>query len=148
MVQSDGKGIPIKVNFVSEIKDGSKSDRVAFTTNGLYYIKGKTTYLSFNESEAPHEIKTIVKINEHGDVLIMRKGAVSMKQYFQQHKETYGKYRNEIGLFEMVTTTEQIKYEWTEDKKSGYLLLTYLLRIQGELAGRYNVTIQFREEQI
>ena len=72
-------GLPVHVHFVTEIREGARKETVAFEANGQYYVKGQGTYVTFQEPNEQGEVKTIIKIQDE-QVLIMRSGAVSMRQ--------------------------------------------------------------------
>jgi uncharacterized beta-barrel protein YwiB (DUF1934 family) len=140
-------GTPIHLKFVTEINDQGRKDHVAFDANGQYYIKGNTTYLSFIERQEYGDVKTIIKIKE-SEVLILRSGAVTMRQLHRNKEVTSGTYQNPAGTFETITKTNNIEFKWYKNKQRGKLFLTYTLKLQGEDAGRYSITITFKEELV
>ena len=137
------QGIPIEVKFVTEIRDGLKKENVAFETNGLYYLKGNHTYLSFEEPEEVGHAKTTVKIAKD-EVLILRSGSVKMRQVFRKKETTIGSYQNQLGSFQLMTKTNNVEYKWFDSSKKGSLFLTYELTLQGEHSGRYAIHMQFK----
>lgn len=145
MSEQSQAGTPIQLKFVTEISDRGRKENVAFEANGLYYIKGNSTYLSFHEPHQAGDVKTIIKIND-SDVLILRSGAVKMRQLYKKKEETKGTYQNQAGTFEMKTKTNTIEYRWYKGSRKGKLFLSYLLTLHGEAAGRYTITILFRED--
>ncbi|MCA1032144.1 DUF1934 domain-containing protein [Bacillus timonensis] len=148
MSVSSENGTPIKLKFVTEIRDGTRKENIAFETKGVYFRKNEATYLTFEE-ERPKEagrVKTVVKISD-GGVLILRSGAVKMRQSYIKKETTYGLYQSEMGQLEMETYTNNLTYDWLHKTKKGKLYLTYQLKMQGQEAGRYTITILFKEEQ-
>lgn len=139
-------GTPILLKFVTEINDRKQKQTVSFDSNGLYYIKGNSTYLSFTEPNDFGKVKTVVKIKED-EVLILRKGAVAMRQLFRKQETTKGTYQSQAGLFEMEAKTNNIEYTFYKYAKKGKLFLSYALNLQGEDTGRYAMTITFKEEK-
>ncbi|GGE82289.1 DUF1934 domain-containing protein [Priestia taiwanensis] len=144
-MSNEQKGLPIKLKFVTEIRDGKRKETVAFDTNGLYYEKGKNRYLTFQEPHEQGEIKTIVKMYDD-EVLIMRSGVVSMRQVYKKGHWTQGTYQNTLGQFSMDTKTDNVLVQWSEKTKKGSLFVTYQLLLQGNEAGRYTITINFKED--
>ncbi|MFD3446749.1 DUF1934 domain-containing protein [Microbacteriaceae bacterium 4G12] len=139
-------GLPIQIRFVTEIREGTRKETIAFDTNGLYYEKGQSTYVTFQEPNEQGAINTIMKIR--GDeVLIMRSGAVSMRQTHKKGELTNGTYNSELGTFSLETKTDNVLFEWSDKRKKGRLFLTYALRLNSSEAGRYTITITFKEEQ-
>ncbi|WP_028400615.1 DUF1934 domain-containing protein [Ectobacillus panaciterrae] len=139
-------GVPIQLKFVTQIRDGARKETIAFDTNGLYYEKGQSTYLTFQEPNEQGEVNTVVKI-QGTDVLIMRSGAVSMRQTHKKGQQTNGMYTSELGAFALQTKTDNVLFEWSEKTKKGRLFLTYALLLNGSDAGRYAITITFKEEK-
>lgn len=137
-------GTPIQLKFVTEIKDGLRKENVAFDANGLYYIKGNSTYLAFEEKQEIGPVKTIIKISD-SEVLILRSGSVKMRQVYRKNEVTNGSYENEMGTFLVTTKTNNIEYKWYKNSQKGSLFLTYELSLQGEKSGLYAITINFKE---
>jgi len=137
-------GTPIRLKHVTEIRDGSRTETVAFEANGLYYLKGDTVYLMFKEDQDAGSIKTVVKISEK-EVTVLRSGAVSMRHVFQKNRETTGSYESPLGRFTMKTKTNNIEYRYNKKAKKGQVLLSYILWLQGEQVGTHTITIIFRE---
>lgn len=134
----------IQIKFVTDIKDGNRKETVAFETNGLYYVKDKSTYITFEE---PHEeglVKAVIKIKEN-EVRIIRSGFVSMNHVYKKGQYTEGIYKSQLGPMTMETRTDNITFQWSEAKGKGKLFLTYSLQVQGHDAGRYAITILLKE---
>ena len=146
MGENSSTGTPIQLKFVTNIHNGSQKENVAFETNGLYYLKGDTTYLSFVENQDYGSVRTKVKIKDD-EVLILRSGAVSMRHVYRNKEVTHGMYQNPAGNFEMVTRTNNIEYKWYNNSNKGKLFLAYSLQLQGESTGNYAITITFKEEE-
>ncbi|MCP8967990.1 DUF1934 domain-containing protein [Ectobacillus ponti] len=137
-------GIPVFIKFVTQIRDGARKETIAFETNGLYYEKGQSTYVTFQEPNEQGEVNTVLKMQD-GDVLIMRSGAVSMRQTHRKGEWTNGTYNSELGTFAMQAKTDNIQFRWSEKKRNGQLFFTYALLLNGSDAGRYSITVDFKE---
>lgn len=138
------EGTPITLKFVTEMKDGPRKENVAFDANGLYYIKGQSTYLQFDEKQEIGTVKTVIKISEK-EVLILRSGQVKMRQVYRKNEITNGSFQNQLGTFDLTTKTNHIEYKWYNNSRKGRLFLTYELSLQGEKSGLYKITITFKE---
>lgn len=138
-------GIPITLKFVTEIHDGPRKETIAFETNGLYYEKGQTTYVTFQEPNEQGEVRTILKIKQE-EVSITRQGVVSMRQSHKKGQLTNGTYVSQLGSFLLQTKTDNVQFEWSEKNRKGQLFLTYALQLEESNAGRYAITITFKEE--
>ncbi len=144
-VDKQTNGVPVHVKFVTQIRDGARKETIAFDTNGLYYEKGQSTYLTFEEPNEQGQVRTIVKIQDEV-VRIMRSGALSMRQMHVKGEKTEGVYESALGTFRLETKTDNVQLEWSEKTRKGQLFLTYALLLNGSDAGRYTITIQFKEE--
>ncbi|HDR6273581.1 DUF1934 domain-containing protein [Bacillus cereus] len=137
-------GLPVHVHFVTEIREGARKETVAFEANGQYYVKCQGTYVTFQEPNEQGEVKTIIKIQDE-QVLIMRSGAVSMRQTHVKGEWTTGTYTSELGTFALQTKTDNVLFKWSDEKKKGQLFLTYALLLSEQEAGRYTITINLKE---
>lgn len=89
-------------------------------------------------------MKTIIKIQDE-QVLIMRSGAVSMRQTHVKGEWTTGTYTSELGTFALQTKTDNVLFKWSDEKKKGQLFLTYALLLSEQEAGRYTITLNLKE---
>ncbi|KPU54398.1 DUF1934 domain-containing protein [Bacillus wiedmannii] len=137
-------GLPVHVHFVTEIREGARKETVAFEANGQYYVKDQGTYVTFQEPNEQGEVKTIIKIQDE-QVLIMRSGAVSMRQTHVKGEWTTGTYTSELGTFALQTKTDNVLFKWSDEKKKGQLFLTYALLLSEQEAGRYTITLNLKE---
>ncbi|PEE30410.1 hypothetical protein COL24_03475 [Bacillus toyonensis] len=137
-------GLPVHVHFVTEIREGARKETVAFEANGQYYVKSQGTYVTFQEPNEQGEVKTIIKIQDE-QVLIMRSGAISMRQTHVKGEWTTGTYTSELGTFALQTKTDNVLFKWSDEKKKGQLFLTYALLLSEQEAGRYTITINLKE---
>ncbi|MDF0726654.1 DUF1934 domain-containing protein [Cytobacillus sp. S13-E01] len=143
--QSLAAGHPIKVKLVTEIRQDNRKQHVAIEANGQYYIKDDATFLRFTERQEAGDVNTIVKISSHG-VLILRSGAVKMRQVFIKGKQAIGSYESPYGSFELLTDTNNIEFKPSKHShRKGNLFLAYLLQMQGDKVGRYTMTITYEE---
>lgn len=139
-------GTPIRIKQVTEIRDGSRKETVAFETNGLYYIKGDTVYLLFEELYEGQTVKNVLKI--HGEeVVVLRSGAVQMRHTFRKREETVGTYETSAARWSLKTKTDEVRYKYNEKAKKGQLFFAYILHLAEHYVGRHTVTIIFREER-
>jgi uncharacterized beta-barrel protein YwiB (DUF1934 family) len=138
-------GRPIKVRLTTEIRQANQKENVTIEAKGQYYIKDESTFLRFIEEHDMGAVNTIVKIAE-GDVLILRSGAVKMRQVFAKGKKAIGSYESPHGTFELLTDTNNIEFKPSKHSLKGKLFLAYQLQMQGDQVGRYAMTITYEEE--
>jgi uncharacterized beta-barrel protein YwiB (DUF1934 family) len=137
--------LPVSVKLVTEVRDGSQTDTTTLQANGQLFEKNGNQFLSYEEKlEDIGSVRTLVKLSEE-QVLIMRSGDVSMRQSFEKGEVTHGHYEHAYGRMQLITQTENINIQVKESPVRGKLLLTYVLTVQGERAGRYKLTLTYRE---
>ncbi|SFA39580.1 Uncharacterized beta-barrel protein YwiB, DUF1934 family [Anoxybacillus pushchinoensis] len=137
-------GTPIQLKHVTEIRDGARKEIVVVEANGLYYLKGDVTYVTFEEMYEGETIKNVVKIMAD-EVVVLRSGAISMRHTFRKQSETIGTYESPMARWEMKTKTEQVLYQYNEKAKKGKLFFSYILHLSGKHVGRHAVTMSFKE---
>lgn len=136
-------GKPIFVKVVTDIRDGHRKETNSFTAKGMYYEKEHAMYITYKEQQEMGEIHTIVKIGQE-EVAVTRSGAVKMKQQFRKKERTHTSYTSPYGPLQMETFTHNFEYK--QSRAKGTLFVTYDLHLQGEQAGKYALTISFKEE--
>ncbi len=139
-------GRPIKVKLTTEIRQANQKENVTIEAKGQYYIKDEATFLRFIENNDTGNVNTIIKIAD-GEVLILRSGAVKMRQFFAKGKKAIGNYESPHGVFELLTDTNNIEFTPSKHSLKGKLFLAYQLQMQGDQVGRYAMTITYEEEK-
>jgi uncharacterized beta-barrel protein YwiB (DUF1934 family) len=136
---------PILVKLVTEIHDQGRKETVTQQAEGSLYLNETSTTITYKEeNEQVGDIKTIIKVKEN-ETLVMRSGAVGMRQNFQRGKTTLGEYKSTAGVMQMRTQTENMSYEYKQKAKKGKFTLAYRLNLQGEDVGRHRLTLTFKE---
>ena len=141
ITSSTGKSIHVKV--VTDIRDGHRKETNSFEAKGMYYEKENAVYVTYKEQQEMGDIQTIVKIGKE-EVIVTRSGAVKMKQQFRKKERTSTNYTSPYGPLHMETFTHNFEYKQLRTK--GTLFVTYDLHLQGQQAGKYALTISFKEE--
>ncbi|MFD1735129.1 DUF1934 domain-containing protein [Bacillus salitolerans] len=140
------EGVAVQITFSSEINDQGEKAHFSFATTGLYYIKGRNSYLRFDEKLHNGEsVKTTVRWSNH-EAWIKRTGTVTMKLPFIVGETTKGMYENVQGKMEMTANTDKIQSSWNPRDKQGDFELQYRLSMLGNKLGIYQIVIQFKEE--
>ncbi|WP_110112658.1 DUF1934 domain-containing protein [Bacillus sp. CGMCC 1.16541] len=137
---SEKKSVHIRI--VTDIRDGHRKETTAMDAKGMYYKKGETIYLLYKEKQEVGEIQTIVKVAQE-EVSVTRSGAVKMKQVFRKKESLGSTYISPFGRMDMETLAHNIEYK--QMNKKGRLFMTYDLHMQGDYAGKYALTITFKE---
>lgn len=139
-------GIPVSIDFETQIKASHGREKISFTANGLYYKKEDFTYLIFEEKHEDRKVKATMKIG-NGEVTIIRNGGVSMRHMYRINETTEGTFSNELGLFQTKAYTKKLQFLVSEGPLKGMLQLGYKLFVGDENAGSYNITVTLKEAQ-
>ncbi|OEH93239.1 DUF1934 domain-containing protein [Bacillus solimangrovi] len=135
----------IDVRLVTEIRDAGRHETIVIESSGMKYKKNDSLFLSFEENlEGIDKVKTIMKLTEN-ELFIMRSGGVTMRQNFRVGELLAGSYQSPYGTMAMETKTERIHYQFNDKKREGKLDLAYRLKMQAEEAGRYRLTLTYKE---
>ncbi len=105
---SEGK--PIKVHIKSSQSDSQGiADSMEFYTEGRYYEKKGSRYISYEESEISglDGTTTILKLGNE-EAILMRSGGLSSRMVFRVDCETKNTYRTEYGVFELSILTQKL----------------------------------------
>jgi uncharacterized beta-barrel protein YwiB (DUF1934 family) len=137
---------PIQLHVLSEIRNGHDNDKetIEVHTTGEYFLKGKTIYIRYNEEHDLGFVKTTVKIAENG-VVVMRTGAVTMKQRFIESTPTLTDYSTPFGKLQLETNTESLTFDTHE--LEGKLVILYDLKIDENEKHVHKLLIAYKEEQ-
>ncbi|MBT0955402.1 DUF1934 family protein [Bacillus velezensis] len=134
---------PVAIHVQSFIHNGSEEESVEFTSSGFYYVRNGKTYLSYHEEHDLGKIKTVVKITEK-EILVMRSGAIQMKQRFIPGASTLTQYKLPFGQMELRTETKNIQSD--VGSSEGSVKLTYNMTVGENQEHVHNMTIQYKEE--
>ncbi|MBU8905840.1 DUF1934 domain-containing protein [Desertibacillus haloalkaliphilus] len=139
--------IPIQVHMTTEINDDeNRHERIVVKANGTLVEKNETVYIRYTEEVAEMgEVRNTIKVKDD-EVMIIRQGAIAMKQRFKSGKQTESIYKSRYGAMEMKADTEAVAYTWYNQEKVRKLVFSYLLQLQGEDVGHYLVTLKIKED--
>jgi uncharacterized beta-barrel protein YwiB (DUF1934 family) len=140
------KSTPVQIHVLSEIrnKNDNEKDSIEVRTTGEYFLKGKTIYLRYEEEHELGFVKTTVKIAEN-EVVVMRSGAVTMKQRFIEGTQTLTDYSTPFGKLQLETNTESLLFDTQE--LEGKLIILYDLQIDEKEKHVHKLMITYMEEQ-
>lgn len=141
---SEGK--PIKVHIKSSQSDGQgTADSMDFYTEGRYYEKKDSRYISYEESEISglDGSTTILKLGK-GEAVLMRSGGLSSKMVFRVGCETKNTYRTEYGIFELSILTQRLDINICNNQINS-VYLKYRLSINSSEAytNEMNISISY-----
>ncbi|MFC0272430.1 DUF1934 domain-containing protein [Metabacillus herbersteinensis] len=138
---------PIHIKVISEIQQLNDPDKekIEFQTVGEYYIKENKTYIRYDEEHELGFVKTTLKMSEN-EVMVMRSGAVTMKQRFSENQLTATDYTTPFGKLQLVTHTKSIKVEKDQQKLQGFIRVIYELEIGENEKHLHTLFIAFKED--
>ncbi|MDG5787371.1 DUF1934 domain-containing protein [Evansella sp. AB-P1] len=141
------KGKPIQIKMKTTIRDGSQKDTTELNAKGHIFHKGSAMFLRFQEPLQEGQNKTTMQTMkiQKNELIVLRKGAVTMNQRFVSGISTEGTYQSPFGIMTMETKTKEIVFNWDNEKHQGSLKLRYSLRLQGSKAGNYEMQVKFKE---
>lgn len=142
-------GMHVNIKLSTRINAHGKMEENSFTTIGQIFYKGTSTYIKFDEPSANREDLTKQTIRFQQDhFTVIRNGAVSMNQQFVLGKETKGLFRSPYGVMEMKTKTKELSFHWDEEIGEGIGRIRYILYLQNEHAGEYDLKLTIKEAMI
>jgi uncharacterized beta-barrel protein YwiB (DUF1934 family) len=103
-------GTPIGLYIKSSQSDSNGViDGMEFYTEGRYYEKNGSRYVTYKESEISglEGTTTILKLGEE-EASLLRNGALSSRMTFRLNCETKNSYRTEYGIFELSIQTQEL----------------------------------------
>lgn len=140
--------IPIMITMYTIIDRSEQNvEEIKIHTIGNLYKKGDRIFIQFEESDQDYgKVNQVIKVEQSKRITIHRHGTVSMKQEFREGHRTEGVYQTSFVQLFMETLTKTVSVEINENME-GSIFFTYLLTIQNEFAGNYDVKINFRRHE-
>ena len=136
----------VKITVNTTITNDSEKETYELITFGQYIQKTSSVFLRYDELMEEGSAKTVVKVsNQEGS--IVRNGAVEIRLPFQMNKTLVGSYKTPYGVLDMETSTTGIRHEFDDVLKKGLINIFYDLKVQGNHAGTYQVSITFEEDE-
>jgi uncharacterized beta-barrel protein YwiB (DUF1934 family) len=142
----DNKKQNVKVTLRTTIDNGSETESHELITFGTKFTKGNDFYLQYSEDGETGKTQTTIKYKDV-EALLMRGGAVKMRQLFRPGEMTNGHYESQYGMMPMVTKAISIQHHQTIDADSGQIIFNYELYMQGDSLGRYEMVVAYKEEE-
>lgn len=137
--------MPVHIKVYNIIQQGTEKERIEFYTTGEYFQKDEAIYLSYEEEHDFGRVQSLLKISED-EALLMRSGAVKMRQRFQTDQSTTTNYETPFGTMRLTTRTKSLTWSTNEKQKHGTLKLEYDLDL-GHEKHVHTLTIEYKEEK-
>ncbi|WLR41747.1 DUF1934 domain-containing protein [Bacillus carboniphilus] len=133
----------IKLHIKNKINNGHDEDTIEFHTTGVFYKKNDHIFLVYDEVQDDEVIQTTIKASEE-KALIMRSGAVSMKQRFQEGESSSTLYKTKYGNLRLDAYTKSLKVE--SDNQKGAIYIQYELDMDEGQNHLHTLSVTYKEE--
>lgn len=137
---------PIQIHVLSEIRKEHEQDKdtIEVHTTGERFLKGNNVYLRYDEEHELGSVKTTVKIGPE-EIMIMRSGAVAMKQRFIQGQKTVTDYATPFGKLQLEINTNSLTIDKTELEDR--LVILYDLQIDENEKHVHKLMMTYKEDK-
>lgn len=138
----------VMVRLKTEITNGDDTENIELITFGTLHHKSNSTYVRYVEHmEDTGEVNTTVKYGDDDEMLIIRKGAVRMRQYFKVGMITEGSYDSIHGKLQLAIRTRKLNHTVNPDTQEEIFQASYSLYMGKENVGDYLLTLTVKEEK-
>lgn len=138
------KKVTISIKSIQSL-DEKESDRVAFTTDGLYRYEDGTGYISYMESEVTGMPGTRTRLEVRPDeVVVDRKGGITSRMVFRKGETNRFQYETPFGMATLGMNTKKISQRFND--RGGRMVIDYVLDVEHAVVERNRFTLEVREQ--
>lgn len=135
----------VHIHMLTEVKDVEGTERYELHVEGTLQTKGDYTYLQYEESmKDAGRVHNLFKIGQD-ELIVVRKGVISMRQQFIIGEKTTGIYETQYGRLPFELETNYFQLNWDENLKSGKLSIQYTMTMEGSEKRNYDIVLNMRE---
>jgi uncharacterized beta-barrel protein YwiB (DUF1934 family) len=129
----------------TQTADNSDPNKLELVTEGKYYKKGNTYYVTYKESNLTgmDGTTTTLKITDDGTVTLMRFGSVNSQFVFQKGQRHLSYYDTTYGTFTVCVLTNQVNVNVNDS--GGDINVDYLLEVDNNKSGYNDFRMNIRE---
>ncbi|OCA81094.1 DUF1934 domain-containing protein [Pradoshia sp. D12] len=139
--------IEVMVRLKTHIQYVDDEENIELITFGTLHHMPNATYIRYIEHvENNGKINTTVKY-DGDEMLIIRSGAVKMRQLYKIGTETSGSYESIHGTLDLTTRTNKLEHTVHPETKEEIFHVSYNLFLQQENVGNYSLTLTVKEEK-
>lgn len=136
----------VKLRFQTKINHDGHTDSYEFTTRGELFHKGSQDYLRFEEDLSDtNSVQTTMKWDGR-ELMLIRQGAILMRQGFIAGEETLGRYVTTEASWETKAVTDKLSVQWPSGKSRGRIKLIYTFMLQGQETGTHEIRLTLEED--
>ena len=141
------KNVIISVKGVQTGTTTQDKNKLELVTEGKYYKKGNTYFVSYKESQVTgmEGTTTTLKVTEDGIITLMRIGSVNTQFIFEKGQKHLSYYDTQHGTFTVGVLTNTVNIDVNE--KGGEIRVFYRLEIDNNKAGDNDFYMNIREAQ-
>ena len=137
----------VLISFTGTQSDGDAKDKIELYTEGRFYKKGNTYYVSYAESELTgmEGTTTTLKIDRESNVItMMRFGSNSTHLIFESGKKHLCCYETGYGALTVGVNSDYVDIDISE--KGGKIAAKYTIDVNSRMIGQndFNITITER----
>lgn len=137
----------VLISFTGTQSDGDAKDKIELYTEGRFYKKGDTYYVSYAESELTgmEGTTTTLKIDRESNVItMMRFGSNSTHLIFERGKKHLCCYETGYGALTVGVNSDYVNIDISE--KGGKIAAKYTIDVNSRMVGQndFNITITER----
>ncbi|MFS0788468.1 DUF1934 family protein [Shouchella sp. 1P09AA] len=128
--------------------EGQQPDSFSFVTEGDFYIKNNASYLRFKEAHTHgQDVYSTMKWDGE-ELMLIRQGAIIMRQSFASKQETLGRYVTPEASWETKAITETLFVQLPKANKSkGKIYVRYHFFLQGQSTGEHEIRIGIERKE-
>ena len=139
--------IEVMVRLKTPIQYVDDEENIELITFGTLHHMPNATYIRYIEHvENNGKINTTVKY-DGDEMLIIRSGAVKMRQLYKIGTETSGSYESIHGTLDLTTRTNKLEHTIHPETNEETFHVSYNLFLQHENVGNYSLTLTVKEEK-
>lgn len=139
------KDVMISVKGIQTSPNDREANQMELVTEGKYYKKGDTYYITYKESKVTgmEGTTTMVKVCEDGMVTLIRFGTVNTQFIFKEGKRYTSYYDTMYGTFIVDILTKTVSID--VDDRGGDIRVDYNIEIDKDKKGETDFYIKIRE---
>lgn len=129
-----------------QFMEGEHQEQVETINSGLYYQKGDTHYVLFDEvvEGYPKPIKNMIKFSD-GACMVNKKGTVNVNMLFEENKKNLSNYVTPFGSILIGIDTESVDVMQNEEQMD--VRIKYTLEANYEHLADCDLEISVRERE-
>lgn len=144
MSEQKNKNVIISVKGTQSLQNGEDINEIELITEGKYYKKGDSYYISYKESEVTGMAGTTTTVKVVDKVItLMRFGAVNSQFVFEKGKRHLSYYETQYGVFTIAVLASEVNIQLNDS--GGEISVDYELDIDNNKTGNNDFYMLIRK---